>query len=266
VFSFKFLHITPPPVTCTLCTAPPPPPPSLPLPPCCWHVNLDERSRSAVAYAYSLASPSPPPPPMILSRTRTRMRSRRYRALAPAMLCPANSSNHTHCRSYLRGLQHGGVGTALGGSTATPSADGSEASPAAGTLLDAMARCYPINQVAEYLDLHAEQKTHRRCRGGLLSLLRLLETLTPPGGAPSTHAAPSGLGVTAARAPAARFDSVASAAFSSAPHGAMGSPRAGSGTVGSGSGGSPAVASAVPGGRTGDGGVNPMVRGVCCLC
>ncbi len=39
--------------------------------------------------------------------------------------------------------------------------------------LDAMARCYPPHQLGDYAAEDAlEHPTHRRCRGGLLSLLR----------------------------------------------------------------------------------------------
>ena len=41
------------------------------------------------------------------------------------------------------------------------------------TGLDAMARCYPVEQLSEYLsDGGQTHKTHRRCRGGLLSMMR----------------------------------------------------------------------------------------------
>ncbi len=46
---------------------------------------------------------------------------------------------------------------------------------AGGSGLDAMSHCYPPEVLQEYLAPGATHKTHRRCRGGLLALLRALE-------------------------------------------------------------------------------------------
>ena len=88
-----------------------------------------------------------------------------YNALAPVMMCPTRSTNHTHCRSVLRGM---GLPTASASGGAAPGFQ-------ALRTLDAMARCYPSEQLDEYLEPRTSFKTHRRCRGGLLSLLRVIE-------------------------------------------------------------------------------------------
>ena len=88
--------------------------------------------------------------------------SKSYVGLMPSMMCPTRSSNHTHCRGVLRAMVKSAV----------------QVPP---PVLDAMARCYPLQQLEEYLAPRAAFKTHRRCRGGLLSLFRVLETLRPSG-------------------------------------------------------------------------------------
>ena len=51
---------------------------------------------------------------------------------------------------------------------------------ASGSGLDAMARCYPVEQLSEYLsDIGQSYRTHRRCRGGLLSLMRHIVAISP---------------------------------------------------------------------------------------
>ena len=82
-----------------------------------------------------------------------------YRAQASVMLCSPSAANHTHCRTYLRNLQQ-------------MNGDSEER-------LDAMARCYPITQLVRFLEVLEGPKSHRRCRGGLLSLLRMLEAWVP---------------------------------------------------------------------------------------
>jgi hypothetical protein len=119
----------------------------------------------------------------------------RYIQLAQVMLCPTRSSNHTHCRSLLRSLLVSSSAAAAPATKASPVPGGPscaakagsrptaggdepvEASPASSTgLLDAMARCYPLAQLEAFLHPTAAFKTHRRCRGGLLSLLRMIES------------------------------------------------------------------------------------------
>ena len=82
-----------------------------------------------------------------------------YRRLAHQMLCAHAAANHTHCRTYLRSLQQ----------TVNDGED----------RLDAMARCYTVAQLVAFLEVPDTPKSHRRCRGGLLSLFRMLESLQP---------------------------------------------------------------------------------------
>ena len=90
-----------------------------------------------------------------------------YARVADAMCCPPGAFDHTHCRSFLRTLQqaHG--------------KDGDSESMS----LDVMARCYPLAQLREFLDPHSDHKSHRRCRGGLLSFLRFVAHLASGGAA-----------------------------------------------------------------------------------
>jgi hypothetical protein len=99
----------------------------------------------------------------------------KYQRLYPHFRCPSGASNHTHCRAFLRTMVPGDC--TLG--------------------LDAMARCYPVQQLYEYFAPGAAHKTHRRCRGGLLSLLRLVAVavnpsdVAPPATPPPSLASPT---------------------------------------------------------------------------
>ncbi len=52
-------------------------------------------------------------------------------------------------------------------------------SESTGSGLDAMARCYSVEQLCEYLTSAEAHRTHRRCRGGLLSVMRHICSLAP---------------------------------------------------------------------------------------
>jgi hypothetical protein len=73
------------------------------------------------------------------------------------------------------GSTSGGTGSGSGTPTGAPSSGASILPGSAEDKLDAMARCYPIGQLTRFLDPHETKKSHRRCRGGLLSMFRTLE-------------------------------------------------------------------------------------------
>jgi hypothetical protein len=131
-----------------------------------------------------------------------------YARLAPVMMCAPSAPNHTHCRTFLRTVMQqlqqlaaapgaggkagsGGAGSSTGSvepcgpsdaghahhvSHGSSGSVGSAAAAAAAEdKLDAMARCYPLGQLTRFLDAHDTKKSHRRCRGGLLSMFRTLE-------------------------------------------------------------------------------------------
>ena len=85
-----------------------------------------------------------------------------YVRLAPGMVCAAAAPDHSHCRGYLR--------------TAHQSyCDSGAAEPVIS--LDVMARCYPVRQLDSFLSPDLDAVAHRRCRGGLLCLLRFVRQL-----------------------------------------------------------------------------------------
>ena len=99
----------------------------------------------------------------------------RYVQLQTVLSCGVRSANHTHCRSVLRSML---PACAANRAAKKPTGSGSDDDSAVahtGGLLDAMARCYPLAQLQAFLDPSAAFKSHRRCRGGLLSLLRMIQ-------------------------------------------------------------------------------------------
>ena len=82
----------------------------------------------------------------------------------PIQVCPPSALDHTHCRSFLRNLRLSHCDNTDGMVT-----------------LDVMARCYSVKQLREFLDPRNELRSHRRCRGGLLSFLRFVAQLARMG-------------------------------------------------------------------------------------
>ena len=84
-----------------------------------------------------------------------------YKRLAPALLCPSQATNHKRCRNVVRALI--------------------KCSMAAMPILDGKACCYPIELLDAYLAPGSAWPAHRRCRGGLQSLLQIFARLIEVG-------------------------------------------------------------------------------------
>ena len=83
-----------------------------------------------------------------------------YTRIAPLMVCPDRSQDHSHCRWFLRSTHAAYVSCPV------------PLEPA--VHLDVMARCYTVEHLDTFLDPAVDAVAHRRCRGGLLCLLRFV--------------------------------------------------------------------------------------------
>lgn len=70
--------------------------------------------------------------------------------------CPPGAASHRHCKSVLRSLQK---------------------REALDVAVDAMSVCMPAATITEYLEEGSRHTAHRRCRGGLTGLLRVVAML-----------------------------------------------------------------------------------------
>jgi hypothetical protein len=134
----------------------------LPLP--VWSEQVSSPGSSMGESVGSAALPTAPVPELMCHlcggvSTSTGLVKQAYGGLAGDMVCPEGSIDHSHCRTFLRRL-------------------GQSCSGAAGAL-GVMSHCYPVEVLEAFLAPEASKHSlaHRRCRGGLLALLRYLAAL-----------------------------------------------------------------------------------------
>ena len=87
---------------------------------------------------------------------------RTYLRIAPSLMCPEHSPDHSHCRYFLRAAHQAYTERGVGDPCVS---------------LDVMARCYPLPLLDTFLAPDVDPSAHRRCRGGLLCLLRFVVQL-----------------------------------------------------------------------------------------